>query len=65
MEVYGGEALHILNLSTRWRQMVIFTLELLYPQGKLSWYLLDRKLSGSQTFSGCGDKEKNPTSVRK
>jgi hypothetical protein len=29
------------------------------PQGKSSWYPLDRKLGGSQTPSGRGREEKN------
>jgi hypothetical protein len=34
----------------------------LYPQGKSPWYSLDRKLSGPQSWSGCGGEEKIPNS---
>jgi hypothetical protein len=39
--------------------MVNFTPWLLYPQGKSPWYPLDRRLCGTQSWSGCGGEEKN------
>jgi hypothetical protein len=43
----GVIAALILDLGTRWRLVVIFTP--LYPQGKSPWYLLERRLGGSQS----------------
>jgi len=54
----GGTAPCILNLSARWRQLVSFTPWLLYHWGERPWYSLNRKLSGPQSWSGCGGKEK-------
>jgi hypothetical protein len=31
----------------------------LHPQGKSSWYPLDRRLGGPQSCSGCSGEEKN------
>jgi hypothetical protein len=62
MEAYwgsGGVTLRILDLVTRWRWVVSFTIRLLYPQGKSTWYPLDRRMGGSQSRSGCGGEEKN------
>jgi len=39
----GGIAPHILDLSTRWRRVVSFTPQQLYPQGKSPRYSLDRR----------------------
>jgi hypothetical protein len=39
--------------------VVSFTPQPLYPQGKSSWYLLDRRLGGPQSRSGRGGEEKN------
>jgi hypothetical protein len=39
--------------------MVTFTPRPLYPQGKSSWYPLDRRLGGSQSRSGRDGEEKN------
>jgi hypothetical protein len=39
--------------------MVIFTLRLLYPQGKSLWYPSDRRLGEFQNRSGRGGDEKN------
>jgi hypothetical protein len=50
---------HILSISTRWRWVVSFMLQLLYSQGKILWYLLDRQLGGPQSWSGCKSEEKN------
>jgi hypothetical protein len=33
--------------------------QLLYPQGKGTWYPLDRRLGGPQSQSGCSGEEKN------
>jgi hypothetical protein len=38
--------------------MMSFMLILLYLQGKIPWYLLDRRLGGPQSWSGCSGKEK-------
>jgi hypothetical protein len=35
---------HLLELSTSWRWVVTFMPLLLYPQGKRTWYPLDRRL---------------------
>jgi hypothetical protein len=37
---------------------------LIHPQGKSPWYPLDRRLSGPQSRSGRGGKEKNSKSLR-
>jgi len=42
----GGIAPCILDLGSRWRWVVSFTLRLLYPQGKSPWYPLVRRLGG-------------------
>jgi hypothetical protein len=39
--------------------MVSFTPRPVYPQGKNSWYPLDRRLGGPQSHSGRGEEEKN------
>jgi hypothetical protein len=54
----GGIAPCILDV-TRWRWVVSFTPWPLYPQGKSSWYPLDRRLGGPQCCSGHGGEEKN------
>jgi hypothetical protein len=36
MKIYGGDALFILNLGSRWRCMVSFMHHPLYPRGKSS-----------------------------
>jgi hypothetical protein len=36
----------------------------LYLQGKSSWYVLDRRLGGLQSWSGRGGKEKNSQPLR-
>jgi len=34
--------------------------QLLYPQGKNSQHLFDRRFGGSQSWSGCGSEENIP-----
>jgi hypothetical protein len=50
----GGIAPCILDLGS-----FSFTPLPLYPQGKSPWYLLDRRLGGTQSWSGCSGVEKN------
>jgi hypothetical protein len=54
-----GIAPCILDVGTRWWGVVSFTPQPLYPQGKSSWYPLDRRLGGPQSRSGDGGEEKN------
>jgi hypothetical protein len=54
-----GTAPSILDLGIRWRLIVSFTLQPLYPQGKSPWYPLGRRLGGPQSRSGGGGEEKN------
>jgi hypothetical protein len=54
-----GTAPRILDLATRWRWVVSFVPQPLYPQGKSPWYPLDRRLGGPQSRSGRGGDEKN------
>jgi hypothetical protein len=49
------------KLSTRQRQVVVFTPHFLYPWRKRSWYPLDRSLIGPQIQSGHGEEEKKNT----
>jgi hypothetical protein len=66
MKVYwrsGGIAPRILDLGTRWRWVVGFMPQLLYPQGKSPWHPLDRRLGGPQSWSGHGGEEKNSQPV--
>jgi len=49
----------ILNLDTRWRWVVRFTLRPLYSRRKSPQYPLDRKLIGTKSGSGRGGEEKN------
>jgi hypothetical protein len=55
----GGIVPHILDLGTRWRWVVSFMPWPLYPQGKSTWYPLDRRLGGPQSHFGHGAQEKN------
>jgi hypothetical protein len=59
--VLGSEdiAPRLLNLGTRWRRLISFTLRPLYPQGNRLWYPLFRRLGGPQSRSGRGGEEKN------
>jgi hypothetical protein len=67
MKAYWGNgdiAPGILDLGTRWRWVVSFTPQPLYPQGKtLPRYPLDRRLSGPQSLSGVGGEEENPQAL--
>jgi len=54
----GGITPRILNLGTRWRWVVSFTPQPLYPWGKSPWYPLDRRLGGPYSQSGRGGEEK-------
>jgi hypothetical protein len=55
----GGIAPRILDLGTTWRWVVSFTPRLLYLQGEIPWYPLDRRLGGPQSRSGRGGEETN------
>jgi len=60
MEVYreaGPKTLHILDLSTRWRRVVIFKFLILSSEKNWFWYLLDWRLGGSENWSGHAGKE--------
>jgi hypothetical protein len=62
MKAYWGSgfiAPRIFDLGTRWRWVVSFTPQSLYPQRKSFWYPLERRLGGPQCRSGGGGKEKN------
>jgi hypothetical protein len=48
----------ILNFSTRWRLVVNFTHQLIYPQ-EITPVPTDRRLSGPQSQSACYGEEKN------
>jgi hypothetical protein len=48
-----------IDLGTRWRWVVSFTLLPLYPRGKGRRYSLDRRLGGPQSRSGRWGEEKN------
>jgi hypothetical protein len=54
----GSTAPRILNLGTRWRQMVSFTPLLHYNRDKSPRYPLDRRLGGTQSRSGRGGEQK-------
>jgi hypothetical protein len=49
----------ILNLGIRWRRVVSFTTQLLYPRGKSLRNPLDRRMGGPQGLSGRYTEEKN------
>jgi len=49
MKTYWGVEIQLhtfFDLGTRWRWVVSFTPQPLYPQGKSPWYPLDRRLGG-------------------
>jgi hypothetical protein len=54
-----GYSSTILDLGTRWRWLVSFTLLPLYPRGKSPRHPLDRRLGGRQSRCGCCGEEKN------
>jgi hypothetical protein len=59
METYWGSGSitpHIFDLCTRLRWVVTITPRPLYPQGKIHWYLLVRRLGGRQSRSGRGEE---------
>jgi hypothetical protein len=43
--------------------VVNITPQPLYPQGKIPWYPLDRRLGGTQSLSESGGEEKNSQSL--
>jgi hypothetical protein len=49
----------ILDLGTRWRRVVSFTVRPLYPHGTSHGYPLDRRLGELQSRSGPYEEEKN------
>jgi hypothetical protein len=55
----GGIAPRNVDLGTIWRWVVSLMLRPLYPQGKIPWYLLDRRVGEPQSLSGHGGEEKN------
>jgi hypothetical protein len=55
----GGIAPRILDFGSRWRWLVSFTPQPLYPQGKSPWYPLRRRLGGPQSRPGQCGEEKN------
>jgi len=69
MEAYG-RASFVLNLSTCWRRMVVFTPRSFYPHGKGSGHLLNRRLGRSEAgldalekrkiFAPAGNRTLNP-----
>jgi hypothetical protein len=54
----------ILGLTSRWRWVVGFMFQLLYPWGKSPWYSLNRMLGEPQSRSGCYGEEKNLVPAR-
>jgi hypothetical protein len=55
----GSRVTRILDLGTRWRWVVSFMPQPLYPQGKNLWYTSYKRLGGPQSRSGRGGEEKN------
>jgi len=47
------------HLNTRWKWVVRFTSWSLYPLGKKPWYLLNGRLGGPHTGSGCNSEDTN------
>lgn len=56
---YSGVIAHIHNLDTRWRCMIDFIPQLLYPQGRSPWYQLNRRVDGPQIWPRLFRIEKN------
>jgi len=54
----GDTAPRILDLGTRWRWVVSFTLQSFYPRKNNPWYPLERRLGGIQRRYGRGGEEK-------
>jgi hypothetical protein len=66
MKVYLGSegiASHVHNLGTRWRRVVNFTHQPLYPQRKSPQYPMDRRQGGPQSQSGHGGEDKKKTII--
>jgi hypothetical protein len=62
MKAYWGVEVQLHSffvLGTRWRWVVSFTPQPLYPQGKIPWYQLDGRLGGPQSRSGRGGEQKS------
>jgi hypothetical protein len=55
----GGIDPRIPGLGTRWRWVVSFTPQPIYPQGKSFWNSLGRRLGGFQNWYGRGGEERN------
>lgn len=55
---YGGIAVLIHNLTTRWGWVVSFMPWLLYLQRKSPWYSLNRSLNGPQWWYWCFESRK-------
>jgi hypothetical protein len=55
----GSTATRILDLGTRWRWVVSFAPQPLYPQGQSPRYPLNRRLGRLPSRSGRGGEEKN------
>jgi len=58
MKAYWGVKLQLHAFLTSAEVVVSFTTQPLYPRGKSSRYLLDRRLVGPQRWSGRDDAEK-------
>jgi hypothetical protein len=52
------------ELGTRWRWMVSFTPQPLYPQGNSPWYSFDRRQGGPHSHSGRDGEKKNSQPLR-
>jgi len=64
-DIWGslGIALHILNLSTKWRWVNSFITWLLYPWGKSPWYPLEEEGKwATEPLWVWWCREKNPSS---
>lgn len=66
MKAYKGSGQNVRCIvNNEWRRMVSFTFRSLYHRGKSPRYSLDRKLSVTQSWSGCSGKENsNPFPCR-
>jgi hypothetical protein len=52
----GDTAPHIVNLDIRWRWVVSFMPQAIYPRGRIPWCPLDKRLGAHQSRSGCCDR---------